>query len=110
MLDMGFEPQIRKIMLDIRPDRQTVMTSATWPVGVRKLAGTYMKDPFQVYIGTLDLTATDTVSQKIIFFREASERREFLEHWVRREMDHRRDKVIVFVNRKSTYAPAFFNL
>ena len=26
MLDMGFEPQIRKILLDIRPDRQTVMT------------------------------------------------------------------------------------
>lgn len=26
MLDMGFEPQIRKTMYDIRPDRQTVMT------------------------------------------------------------------------------------
>jgi ATP-dependent RNA helicase DDX43 len=26
MLDMGFEPQIRKVMLDIRPDRQTIMT------------------------------------------------------------------------------------
>ncbi|KAM7385315.1 hypothetical protein PAMP_001403 [Pampus punctatissimus] len=28
MLDMGFEPQIMKILLDIRPDRQTVMTRA----------------------------------------------------------------------------------
>ncbi|KAG8263316.1 putative ATP-dependent RNA helicase ddx43 [Homalodisca vitripennis] len=27
MLDMGFEPEIRKTLLDIRPDRQTVMTS-----------------------------------------------------------------------------------
>ena len=26
MLDMGFEPQIKKLLLDIRPDRQTVMT------------------------------------------------------------------------------------
>ena len=26
MLDMGFEPQIRKVLYDIRPDRQTVMT------------------------------------------------------------------------------------
>lgn len=26
MLDMGFEPEIRKVLLDIRPDRQTVMT------------------------------------------------------------------------------------
>ena len=37
MLDMGFEPQIRKTMLDIRPDRQTVMTSATWPPGKQNL-------------------------------------------------------------------------
>lgn len=43
MLDMGFEPQIRKLLLDIRPDRQTVMTSATWPPGVRRLASSYMK-------------------------------------------------------------------
>lgn len=26
MLDMGFEPQIKKILIDIRSDRQTVMT------------------------------------------------------------------------------------
>lgn len=26
MLDMGFEPQIMKILIDVRPDRQTVMT------------------------------------------------------------------------------------
>ena len=26
MLDMGFEPEIRKVLLDIRPDRQTIMT------------------------------------------------------------------------------------
>nr|XP_033339157.1 probable ATP-dependent RNA helicase DDX43 [Megalopta genalis] len=31
MLDMGFEAQIRKTLLDIRLDQQTVMTSATWP-------------------------------------------------------------------------------
>ena len=31
MLDMGFEPQIRKIVSQIRPDRQTLMWSATWP-------------------------------------------------------------------------------
>ena len=43
MLDMGFEPQIRKTLLDIRPDRQTVMTSATWPENVRRLAKGYMK-------------------------------------------------------------------
>ncbi|TYG72823.1 hypothetical protein ES288_D04G050700v1 [Gossypium darwinii] len=31
MLDMGFEPQTRKIVSQIRPDRQTLYWSATWP-------------------------------------------------------------------------------
>jgi ATP-dependent RNA helicase DDX43 len=65
MLDMGFEPQIRKLLLDIRPDRQTVMTSATWPPGVRRLASSYMSNPIQVFIGSLDLAATHTVKQMI---------------------------------------------
>lgn len=45
---MGFEPQIRKVLLHVRPDRQTVMTSATWPPGVRRLAEKYMINPIQV--------------------------------------------------------------
>ena len=35
MLDMGFEPQIRRIVDQIRPDRQTLMWSATWPKEVK---------------------------------------------------------------------------
>ena len=31
MLDMGFEPQIRRILHCIRPDRQVLLWSATWP-------------------------------------------------------------------------------
>ena len=67
MLDMGFEPQIRKVMLDIRPDRQTVMTSATWPPEVRRLATSYMSDPVTVFIGSLDLAAVHSVEQRVIF-------------------------------------------
>lgn len=65
MLDMGFEPQIRKVLLDIRPDRQTIMTSATWPTGVRRLAQRYMKNPIQVCVGSLDLAAVHSVEQII---------------------------------------------
>jgi hypothetical protein len=35
MFDMGFEPQITRIISLIRPDRQTVMFSATFPRSVR---------------------------------------------------------------------------
>ena len=35
MFDMGFEPQVTRISSNIRPDRQTVMFSATFPRSVR---------------------------------------------------------------------------
>lgn len=73
MLDMGFEPQIRKVMYSIREDRQTVMTSATWPPGVRALAKSYMKNPVQVYIGSLDLAAVHTVTQTILILEDSEE-------------------------------------
>ena len=38
MLDMGFEPQIRKIIAKLPPSRQTVFFTATWPNAVRGLA------------------------------------------------------------------------
>merc|ERR1712003_551064 len=38
MLDMGFEPQVRKITSQVRPDRQTLMWSATWPPQIQDLA------------------------------------------------------------------------
>lgn len=76
MLDMGFEPQIRKILLDIRPDRQTVMTSATWPSNVRRLAQRYMENPIQVCIGTLDLAAVHSVTQVIKIMDEDNKYRE----------------------------------
>uniref|UniRef100_A0A023G545 RNA helicase n=1 Tax=Amblyomma triste TaxID=251400 RepID=A0A023G545_AMBTT len=98
MLDMGFEPQIKKVLLDIRPDRQTVMTSATWPEGVRRLAQQYMTDPFQVFIGSLDLAAVHTVTQTIIMCDE-SEKRDQLKSFL--DTMQPEDKVIVFLDRKA---------
>ncbi|OBS57462.1 hypothetical protein A6R68_11407 [Neotoma lepida] len=98
MLDMGFEPQIMKILLDVRPDRQTIMTSATWPYAVRRLAQSYLKEPMIVYVGTLDLVAVSTVKQNIIITTEEEKRthiQTFLENM------SPKDKVIVFVSRKA---------
>lgn len=63
MLDMGFEPQIRKIIEQIRPDRQTLMWSATWPKEVRKLAIDFLKDFVQINIGSLQLSANHNILQ-----------------------------------------------
>jgi ATP-dependent RNA helicase DDX5/DBP2 len=53
MLDMGFEPQIRKIVGQIRPDRQTLMFSATWPKDVQKLASVRLRSSHPVQCSTL---------------------------------------------------------
>ncbi|XP_060942856.1 probable ATP-dependent RNA helicase DDX43 [Limanda limanda] len=97
MLDMGFEPQIMKILLDIRPDRQTVMTSATWPTGVRRLSKSYLKNPMMVYVGTLDLAAVNTVEQTILIVRE-EEKKSYLFDFIRNMLPE--DKVLIFVGKK----------
>ena len=100
MLDMGFEPQIMKILLDIRPDRQTVMTSATWPEGVRRLATKYLNEPIQLYVGSLDLRAAKTVTQTIEMVRSEDEKKDILMKYIDHEMTSN-DKLMVFVGRKS---------
>ena len=62
MLDMGFEPQIRTILSQIRPDRQTLLWSATWPREIQALARDFTKDPIQVTIGSMTLSANADVS------------------------------------------------
>lgn len=99
MLDMGFMPQIRKILVDIRPDRQTVMMSATWPAGVRKIATDFMNDPAQIFVGSLDLAAVGSVTQEIVILQSEDKRRKLYDFLLNTMTDE--DKVIVFVGRKS---------
>lgn len=107
MLDMGFEPQIRKSLFDIRPDHQTVMTSATWPSGVRRLAESYMNDPIQVNVGSLDLAAVHTVTQKIIFIEEDEKDVALFDFLLNMDPN---DKVIVFCGKKSVATHIFTEL
>ncbi|KAK9119738.1 hypothetical protein Scep_017831 [Stephania cephalantha] len=66
MLDMGFEPQIRKIVKEIPPRRQTVMYTATWPKEVRRIAADLLNNPVQVNIGNTDeLVANKSITQHV---------------------------------------------
>lgn len=65
MLDMGFEPQIRKIVSQIRPDRQTLYWSATWPKEVEALARQFLRNPYKVIIGSLELKANQSIRQVV---------------------------------------------
>ncbi|CAI5533545.1 unnamed protein product [Closterium sp. Naga37s-1] len=65
MLDMGFEPQIRKIVSQIRPDRQTLYWSATWPREVETLARQFLVDAYKVVIGSTELKANHSITQVV---------------------------------------------
>ena len=67
MLDMGFKPQLKQVVSQIRPDRQTLMWSATWPKEVQFLANDFLKDYIQVNIGSDDLIASDDITQEFEF-------------------------------------------
>ncbi|GAB4849222.1 hypothetical protein Ancab_004033 [Ancistrocladus abbreviatus] len=66
MLDMGFEPQIRKIVKEVPTRRQTLMFTATWPKEVRKIAADLLMKPVQVNIGNVDeLVANKAITQYV---------------------------------------------
>lgn len=48
---MGFEPQIKMILQNIRPDRQTVLFSATFPKQIEKVAKSILKYPLEIIVG-----------------------------------------------------------
>jgi ATP-dependent RNA helicase DDX46/PRP5 len=51
MFDMGFEPQLSRILANIRPDRQTVMFSATFPKQIENLAKKILTKPVELVVG-----------------------------------------------------------
>jgi ATP-dependent RNA helicase DDX42 len=53
MFDMGFEPQVRSIANHVRPDRQTLLFSATFKKRVEKLAREILDDPVRIIQGEL---------------------------------------------------------
>ncbi|RAH40531.1 DEAD-box ATP-dependent RNA helicase DBP2 [Aspergillus brunneoviolaceus CBS 621.78] len=99
MLDMGFEPQIRKIISQIRPDRQTCMWSATWPKEVRQLASDFLNDYIQVNIGSMDLSANHRITQIVEVVSEFEKRDRMIKH-LEKIMENRGNKCLIFTGTK----------
>ena len=59
MFDMGFEPQVMKIMANIRPDRQTVLFSATFPRNMEALARKTLTKPVEIVVGGKSVVAPE---------------------------------------------------
>ncbi|KAI8977951.1 P-loop containing nucleoside triphosphate hydrolase protein [Pilobolus umbonatus] len=70
MFDMGFEPQVMKIVNNVRPDRQTVLFSATFPRQMEALARKVLKKPLEVTVGGRSVVCDDVI--QIVEVREES--------------------------------------
>lgn len=101
MLDMGFEPQIRKIIGQIRPDRQTLMWSATWPKEVRAMASDFLTDFIQVNIGSMELAANHRITQIVEVVSESEKRDKMIKHLEKvMEGKDNTNKILIFTGTK----------
>lgn len=66
MLDMGFKPQLEKIVSKVPTQRQTLLFSATMPQDILKVAHAWMKTPVHIEIARAGTTA-DTIQQQGYF-------------------------------------------
>lgn len=66
MLDMGFAPQINKILDSVPKERQTLLFSATMPDAIVKIANSYMKTPLRIEVAPAG-SAVKSVTQEIYF-------------------------------------------
>jgi ATP-dependent RNA helicase DeaD len=95
MLDIGFRPDIERILRRCPEDRQTLLLSATMPPPVERLAKRYMRDPQRVDLSQ-DKVATDNVEQ---FYCTVDRNRKF-GLLVKLLMRERPQQAIVFVRTK----------
>ncbi len=88
-------------MLQIRPDRQTLLWTATWPREVSDVARDFLRDPYKVTIGFLGLAACRRIAQTVEVVHEY-DKYPRLRRVLEREMATRGSKVLVFVETKKT--------
>ncbi|KAK4845149.1 hypothetical protein QYF36_001571 [Acer negundo] len=98
MLDMGFEPQIRKIVNEVPARRQTLMYTATWPKEVRKIAADLLVNPVQVNIGNVDELAANKAITQYIEVLAPMEKHRRLEQILRSQEPG--SKIIIFCSTK----------
>ncbi|MBI2874766.1 MAG: DEAD/DEAH box helicase [Firmicutes bacterium] len=95
MLDMGFIPDVRRILRSVPARRQTLFFSATMPPSIRTLAAEVLNDPVLVEAGPRAKPAEGI--RQVIHCVERSQKRVLLTHLLR---EHRIERALVFTRTK----------
>lgn len=106
MFDMGFEPQITRIVQNTRPDRQTVLFSATFPRQVEILARKVLNKPVELQVGGRSVVNKDIT--QLVEVRPESDRflrlLEILGEWCEK------GKILIFVHSQEKCDALFKDL
>ena len=95
MLDMGFLPAIRRILALLPPRRQNLLFSATFPDEIRKLAGSFMREPETIEVAPRN-RPVELISQAA-YCVDTGRKRELLAHLVK---TRNWQQVLVFTRTK----------
>lgn len=94
MLDMGFLPDIRRIVEHLPATRQTALFSATFSPAIRKLAEQWLHDPVTVEVARRN-TVSETIEHKVFWVAQEQKR-----HALLQLLHDREGQVLVFVDTK----------
>jgi len=100
MLDMGFEPQIRKIVQKIPKDRQTLMWSATWPTEIRDLANDFMQNYEYIAVDSEKLKANPNIEQIVQFCENRDKLGLLVDRLKDLSEENSQARILIFVNTK----------
>jgi len=109
MLDQGFERDVRAIIAETHPQRQTCLFSATWPETIRALAHEFLQKPIRVTVGSEDIAAGTRITQ-IVEVVEDRDRENKLVSLLKKHHGNRTDRILIFVLYKKEAARIEANL
>jgi ATP-dependent RNA helicase RhlE len=95
MLDMGFMPDVKKVLKRVPATRQTLFFSATMPPAIKSLADEILSNPKEITVHTVAST-TDTIKQQVYHITTSNKRKLLQQIVKRRDLS----SIIVFVKTK----------
>ena len=103
MFDMGFEPQVMKLLGNIRPDKQTVLFSATFPRQMEALARKTLSKPVEIIVGGRSVVAPE-ITQIVEVRNEDKKFHRLLELLGNLYADEKNedDRALIFVERQES--------
>jgi ATP-dependent RNA helicase RhlE len=95
MLDMGFMPDVKKVLKRVPATRQTLFFSATMPKEIKSLADEILSNPKEITVHAVAST-TDTIKQQVYHIATSNKRKLLQQIVKRRDLS----SIIVFVKTK----------